>query len=98
MGSLSKNCFSEETKSNLSYVTILLKISNCDSIKWKLGILLFKKTKKLDIGLIVMSAGFGNYGEFISNDISENSKMIDLHCKHRVEMSHYYGNIFKSKN
>ncbi len=60
--------------------------------------LLFKKTKKLDIGLIVMSAGFGNYGEFISNDISENSKMIDLHCKHRVEMSHYYGNIFKSKN
>ena len=58
----------------------------------------FEATEKLDVGLIVLSAGFGNYGDFIENNLSDNCKMIDLHCKSRMKMCHHYGNLFKTQN
>jgi short-subunit dehydrogenase len=57
----------------------------------------FATTDKLDVGLVVLSAGFGNYGEFVENNLSDNCKMIDLHCKTRMRMCHHYGNIFKTQ-
>ena len=57
----------------------------------------FATTDKLDVGLVVLSAGFGNYGEFVENNLSDNCKMIDLHCKTRMKMCHHYGNIFKTQ-
>ena len=58
----------------------------------------FEVTNKLDIGLVVLSAGFGNYGEFVDNNLADNCKMIDLHCKTRMRMCHHYGNLFKTQN
>ena len=40
---------------------------------------IFEVTDKLNVGLIVLSAGFGNYGEFVDNNLADNCKMIDLH-------------------
>ena len=59
---------------------------------------IFEVTDKLNVGLIVLSAGFGNYGDFVDNNLSDNCKMIDLHCKSRMKMCHHYGNLFKTQN
>ena len=31
----------------------------------------------------------------IENNLSDNCKMIDLHCKSRMRMCHHFGNIFR---
>ena len=58
---------------------------------------IFEVTDKLNVGLIVLSAGFGNYGDFVDNNLSDNCKMIDLHCKSRMKMCHHYANFFKTQ-
>ncbi len=58
---------------------------------------IFEVTDKLNVGLIVLSAGFGNYGDFVDNNLSDNCKMIDLHCKSRMKMCHHYANLFKNQ-
>ncbi len=58
---------------------------------------IFEVTDKLNVGLIVLSAGFGNYGDFVDNNLSDNCKMIDLHCKSRMRMCHHYANLFKTQ-
>ena len=58
---------------------------------------IFEVTDKLNVGLIVLSAGFGNYGDFVDNNLSDNCKMIDLHCKSRMKMCHHYANLFKTQ-
>ena len=57
----------------------------------------------LDISFIkficvdVANGYFENYGDFIENNLSDNCKMIDLHCKTRMRMCHHFGNIFKAQ-
>ncbi len=52
-------------------------------------------TKNLDIGLIVLAAGFGTSGEFISISIENELNMIDLNCRAVVELTHSFANKFK---
>lgn len=44
----------------------------------------------LDVGLLVLSAGFGSYGPFEETDPEAESRMVDLNCRAVVEELHAF--------
>lgn len=48
----------------------------------------------LDIGLAVLSAGFGSSGYFRETSIPEELNMVDVNIKAVLELSHYFANRF----
>lgn len=44
----------------------------------------------LDVGLLVCSAGFGTYGEFVETDPAAEAQMVDLNCRAVVEQCHAF--------
>jgi uncharacterized protein len=48
-------------------------------------------TKSDDIGLIVLSAGFGTSGNFVDGIIDDELQMIDVNCRAVAELSHHFG-------
>ena len=66
-------------------------LSNSNEVKK-----LILNTKNLDIGLVVLAAGFGTSGEFVSIPVEEELNMIDLNCRAVVELTHSFANQFKS--
>jgi short-subunit dehydrogenase len=54
-------------------------------------------TQAIDVGLIILAAGFGTSGDFTNIPIEEELNMIDLNCRAVVELTHHYANKFKTK-
>lgn len=46
--------------------------------------------KGLEVGLLVCSAGFGTYGEFVETDAATEARMVDLNCRVVVEHCHAF--------
>ena len=92
-----KNLLDDLSKNlNASYkvncISIDLDLSTNDAVTT-----LYEKTSKLDIGLIVASAGFGTSINLIDADIKVEKQLIDLNCRCLMEMSHLYGKKFAAQ-
>ncbi len=48
-------------------------------------------TADLDVGLVVVAAGFGTSGGFLDADLQEELNMLDLNCRASLTMSLHYG-------
>lgn len=53
---------------------------------------LLKETSHLNIGIVILNAGFGTSGQFIHADIETELNLIDLNCKSVIQMSHHFAN------
>lgn len=59
---------------------------------------LYNKYKKEDIDILINSAGFGIYGEFINTSIDKELDMIDINVKTVHTLTKLFLNDFKKKN
>lgn len=50
----------------------------------------FCKEKRIEVGVLVNNAGFGDYGLFINSDIEKQDQMIDLNCKALVDLTYLF--------
>ncbi len=54
-------------------------------------------TKDLDVGLVVLSAGFGTSGSFLDNPLEEELEMLQVNCGSLMALSWYFGRRFASQ-
>lgn len=80
------------SKFNVQSVVIVCDLSQAGSAEQ-----VFSQTKTLEIGLVVLAAGFGTSGAFLDNDLQDELNMIDLNCRAVAELSGLYGLQFKEK-
>lgn len=52
------------------------------------------RTRDLDVGLLVASAGFGTSGPFVGAALSEELEMIDVNCRAVAALSHHFAGRF----
>jgi short-subunit dehydrogenase len=55
---------------------------------------LVDRTRDLDVGLLVASAGFGTSGPFVDAKLAEELEMIDVNCRSVAALSHAFGRRF----
>lgn len=60
--------------------------------------LLYKKTKKIDIDIVINNAGFGTFGEFYKTNLNNELNLIDLNIKAVHILTKLYLRDFKQKN
>ncbi|MEL7500678.1 MAG: SDR family NAD(P)-dependent oxidoreductase [Planctomycetota bacterium] len=53
---------------------------------------------KLDVGLLVASAGFGTSGPFSDNDRDLELSMIDVNCRALAASTHYFSQVLKNRD
>lgn len=51
-------------------------------------------TKKVDMGLAVLNAGFGTSGSFINSSLNDEVNMVDLNVKSTLVQAHYFAKQF----
>jgi len=56
---------------------------------------LLRETEDLDLGLVVLSAGFGTSGLFVDSSLTEEINMLRVNCESILAFSHYYSRKFK---
>lgn len=59
--------------------------------------ILISETKDLNIGLIILAAGFGSGGKFTELSLETELNQIDLNCRSVVQLTHQFANRFKQK-
>lgn len=55
--------------------------------------LIKEATLGLDIGLLINNAGFAITGNFLENNINDELKMLDIHCRAPLILSHHFGQL-----
>lgn len=55
---------------------------------------IIQATQGLDVGLLVVSAGFGTSGFFIDNPVHSEINMLRVNCEALLSLTHYYGQQF----
>ncbi len=55
------------------------------------------QSNALDIGLVVLAAGFGTSGEFFKSAVENEQSMLRVNCEALMLMSHHFSGIFKVK-
>ena len=54
-------------------------------------------TEGLDIGLLVNNAGTGEPGNFLSSDLDEEIRMLNLNCRAPLVLTHYFGRAMRQR-
>ena len=58
---------------------------------------LLEGTKHLNIGVVILNAGFGTSGKFIDSNIEQEVNMLDLNCKSVLMMAHHFARKMKAQ-
>jgi len=58
---------------------------------------LAQATADLEIGLVVYNAAYAPIGSFLSIDLAQHQRSIDLNCRGPLVLSHHYGNSMASR-
>lgn len=58
---------------------------------------LIDRTRHLDVGLLVASAGFGTSGSFVDAPLASELEMIDVNCRAVVALSHAFAGRFTAR-
>jgi uncharacterized protein len=56
-----------------------------------------KATAHLDVGLLVVSAGYGTSGLFMRSSLREEINMLRVNCEALLEITHYFCQLFAQK-
>jgi uncharacterized protein len=59
--------------------------------------LVIETSKKLDVGLVVVNAGFGTSGLFISSSIETEINMLEVNCKALLSLTHHFAKRFAAQ-
>ncbi|MCF4969703.1 SDR family NAD(P)-dependent oxidoreductase [Nostoc sp. CMAA1605] len=51
-------------------------------------------TQNLDVGLLIVSAGFGTSGSFLNSQLEQEIEMLNVNCRALLELSWYFGRQF----
>ena len=54
-------------------------------------------TEGLDIGLLVNNAGTGEPGNFLSSDLDEEIRMLNVNCRAPIVLTHYFGRAMRQR-
>jgi hypothetical protein len=54
-------------------------------------------TKDIDVGLLINNAGFALTGDFLSNSLEEEVKLLDVNCKAPIVLAHTFGKVMREK-
>ena len=73
-------------------IPVIGDLSNSEDIK-----ALQNETNNLNIGIVVLNAGFRTSGKFMDADIEQEINMLDLNCKSILKMAHHFANRMKSQ-
>jgi uncharacterized protein len=82
-----------EKQYKVEIITLSLDLSSYDQVN-KLLI----QTENIDIGLVILAAGYGSIGKFHTLDLNSELQMVDLNCRAIVHLSHAFTNRMKSKS
>ncbi|MCU0390717.1 MAG: SDR family oxidoreductase [Thermoflexibacter sp.] len=55
---------------------------------------LINDTQELEVGLLVVSAGFGTSGSFLQADIEQEINMLQVNCEALLALTHHYAKLF----
>ena len=58
---------------------------------------IIKQTNHLEIGLVVISAGYGTSGLFVQNPLHDEINMLRVNCEGLLSLTHYFGRQFVRK-
>ncbi len=81
-----------ESKEKITVKYSALDLSMEENVK-----LLISETETLDIGLLVLAAGYGTGGKFTELPREPELNQIDLNCRSVVQLTHHFVNKFKQK-
>jgi short-subunit dehydrogenase len=59
---------------------------------------IIQASQGLNIGMVVLSAGYGTSGIFIENSIHAELNLIDVNCKAVLALTHYFAQRFTQQN
>ncbi|WP_299524907.1 SDR family oxidoreductase [Winogradskyella sp.] len=57
---------------------------------------LIEETEHLNLGIVILNAGFGTSGKFINSNLDDELNMLNLNCKAVLILTHHYANKMKS--
>ncbi|RYU93378.1 SDR family NAD(P)-dependent oxidoreductase [Emticicia agri] len=55
---------------------------------------IIESSKNLEVGLLIVSAGFGTSGEFINNSIEAEKSMLRVNCEALLILTHHFSKVF----
>lgn len=58
---------------------------------------LLRRTSRLDVGMVVASAGIATAGPFLDTPLTEESALIGLNLSVPVQLAHEYGRLFRAR-
>ncbi|GAB5563643.1 MAG: SDR family oxidoreductase [Winogradskyella sp.] len=59
---------------------------------------LIKDTSDINIGIVILNAGFGTSGDFIKSDLDNELNMLNLNCKAILILTHYFANKLRNQS
>ncbi|MEO1030284.1 MAG: SDR family NAD(P)-dependent oxidoreductase [Bacteroidota bacterium] len=59
---------------------------------------LIEETEHLNLGIVILNAGFGTSGKFINSNLDDEMNMLNLNCKALLILTHHFVNSFKSQS
>ncbi|MFN8708698.1 MAG: SDR family NAD(P)-dependent oxidoreductase [Planctomyces sp.] len=84
----------EDVESRFSVKTLIVDVdlSHSDGTQ-----AILSATEQLDVGLLVVSAGFGTSGPFLDASIEEETAMLDVNCRALMLQTHAFANRFAKR-
>ena len=80
------------TKYGIEIRTITSDLSKDDGVQ-----VILNETKDLDVGLLVVSAGFGTSGPFLQSSIEEETNMLAVNCEALLRLTHHFSIQFSGQ-
>lgn len=74
--------------------TIEIKIVACDVAETEGIDQIIQATKGLNVGLLILSAGFGTSGNFIDSSLHSEINMLRVNCEGLLSLTHYFSQQF----
>lgn len=81
-----------QSEYQISVRTIIADISINDDIDLLIG-----DTKDINIGLVVLNAGFGTSGPFVKSPLVSELNMLDVNCKAPLILAHHFSKKFMER-
>ncbi|WP_299366062.1 SDR family oxidoreductase [Winogradskyella sp.] len=59
---------------------------------------LIEETEHLNLGIVILNAGYGTSGKFINSSIEKETNMLDLNCRSLLILTHHFAKKMKGQS